>query len=865
MPSLDLSLMIKRLDGNLVVALEEAVAIAVRYNHSTVEIEHWVIALGEKFDFFKETITITGCDFTSLVESAYKTLERYPRESSSAPSISSTIIEVTREAWIYASLKHGRNIIDLLDLLYAILTDGNLRMFALNGMPPMRDVRIGELEKLISERPATNTLSAEEASQLGVPQTSNASGSDNFLESYTNDMTQLAREGAIDPIVGRDAEMRQIVDILVRRRQNNPILVGEAGVGKTAVVEAFALEIIKGNVPEQLKKIRLLSLDLTLLQAGAGVKGEFERRLKGVIDEVKHSPDPIILFIDEAHTMIGAGGQAGQGDAANILKPALARGELRTIAATTWAEYKKYFEKDAALTRRFQTVQIHEPEEEIAIQMVRSLVPVLENHHKVKIRDSAVRASVTLSMRYIQSRQLPDKAVSLLDTACAAVSISRAAKPAEIQDAENLIDRLKLEAERLKKEPNKTDIQERLDDISSQIDDLQEKLNAYLEQLEKEQELIKSADGIEDHEDFDVAALEKIEEDLRNLQGDLPLIHRIVDKETVAAVVARWTGIPIGRLMRDLVETVQTLEERLKKRVVGQDFTMKSIANAMITSHAHLGDERRPPGVFLMVGTSGVGKTETALALASLLYGGEDNLTVINMSEFKEEHKVSLLLGSPPGYVGYGEGGILTEAVRRKPYGALLLDEIDKAHPGVQDIFYQVFDKGMLKDGEGRDVDFKNTTIMMTANTGTKTLTALAADPDTMPEGEALVETLHPELLEQFKPAFLGRVNVIPYLPLSQEILHTILEIQFNKIKLRLADNYNAILEISESARKALIERSEVLDVGARAIETTISRDILPEISRKILKFSLDKKTIDFIKIDIDENNDFLVRVTSDS
>lgn len=862
MPSLDLSKMIQRLDGALVVALEQAVAIAVRHGHGAVEAEHWFLGMAETMDGFRPTVEQAGGDVAAITEGANRALEHHRRGHGEAPSISGAVVDMTREAWVYASLQHGRANIDLLDLLYTALTDTGLRALAIGNMPALRDIRIGELERMLEDRPAPATSALPGAAAAGASGAGSATGGDAFLASYTLDMTRQAAEGGIDPVVGRDGEMRQIVDILVRRRQNNPILVGEAGVGKTAVVEAFALEIAGGNVPEPLRDVRLLSLDLTLLQAGAGVKGEFERRLKGVIDEVKASAEPIILFIDEAHTLVGAGGQAGQQDAANILKPALARGELRTIAATTWAEYKKYFEKDAALTRRFQPVQIAEPDEEVAVRMVRSLVPVLEKHHGVEIRDAAVRAAVGLSMRYIQGRQLPDKAVSLLDTACAAVSISRATTPAQIQDIEATRDLLTLERTRLAGEPDRAAVAERIADIDAQLARFEDDLARYRDQHARETELIEQADALKSGEGDNAQAVLRIERDLLAVQGETPLVHRLVDRETVAAVVARWTGIPIGRLMRDLVETVQTLEDRLTQRVVGQDHAMKAIADAMVTARASLGDERRPPGIFLMVGTSGVGKTETALSLAQLLYGGEENLTVINMSEFKEEHKVSLLLGSPPGYVGYGEGGILTEAVRRRPYGALLLDEIDKAHPGVQDIFYQVFDKGMLKDGEGRDIDFKNTTIMMTANTGTNTLTALAADPETMPEGDALVDMLQNELLEQFKPAFLGRVTVVPYLPLSPDVLRMIIALQLDKVRKRVAAHYGAQWHVDDAVMDALVERSGKVETGARAIEAIIAREILPPLSRQVLTKTVNGDIVSQARLFIDDGGHVCVGVS---
>ena len=858
MPSIDLSRMISRLDGGLVVALEEAVALAVRYGHASVEIEHWFAALVDTDA--ARAVEAAGGDAGAVGEQARRALERLDRGHGEAPSISTGVIDLAREAWVYASLQHGRPTLDVLDLLYAALGDSTLRALLVGTMPALRDVGLGALERMIAERPAA----AATPDGGGGAAPAAGAGAGEFLQAYTTDLTAQAREGRLDAIVGRDAEMRQIVDILVRRRQNNPILVGEAGVGKTAAVEAFALEVAAGNVPDSLKDIRLLALDLTLLQAGAGVKGEFERRLTGVIEEVKRSAEPVILFIDEAHTMIGAGGQAGQGDAANILKPALARGELRTIAATTWAEYKKYFEKDAALTRRFQTVLIDEPNEATAVRMLRTLVPALEAHHGVRIRDEAVHAAVGLSMRFIQARQLPDKAVSLLDTASAAVSISRATVPARIQDAARAIELLELERERLQAEPDQEAVADRLAAIEAQLEDERATVERLEARLDEERALVASADETEGAGEPE--AVLSIERELASLQGEEPLIHRVVDRETVAAVVARWTGIPLGRLMRDRAETVRTLEERLRERVVGQDHALKALADAIVTAQADLGDERRPPGVFLLVGTSGVGKTESALALATLLYGGEANLTVINMSEFKEEHKVSLLLGSPPGYVGYGEGGVLTEAVRRRPYGALLLDEIDKAHPGVQDIFYQVFDKGMLKDGEGRDVDFKNTVIMMTANTGTDTLRALAADPDTMPEGERvgeqLAELLEPELLQTFKPAFLGRVAVVPFLPLAPDVLRMIVAIQIDRIRARVRRRHDAPVDVSDAAVDALVSRSGTAETGARAIEATIAKEILPSLSRQILDLTLREETVGGVRVDVDGAGRFLVTVS---
>jgi type VI secretion system protein VasG len=706
------------------------------------------------------------------------------------------------------------------------------------------------------------------------------------LAQFTIDLTQRARNGEIDPVLGRDAEVRQIVDILTRRRQNNPILTGEAGVGKTAVVEGFALRVAQGDVPPALQNIALRTLDLGLLQAGAGVKGEFENRLKSVIEEVKSSPKPIILFIDEAHTLIGAGGQAGQGDAANLLKPALARGELRTIAATTWAEYKKYFERDAALARRFQVVKVEEPTEAVAIEMMRGLVGTLEKHHGVRILDEAVVDSVRLSHRYIPGRQLPDKSVSLLDTACARVNMSQAAVPPEIEDRRRRLEQLEVESGILEREEvtgggHATKLGE--------ISELKEKVKAELADLEerwsKERELIDSVrdlrdkletahgnandhrvaeDGAEKPEpasEADIKAwlteLADLNSQLSELQGEEPLLQVCVDGQAVAAVVATWTGIPVGRMVSNEIRQVLNIKQDLEKRIIGQSHALDAIAQAMRTSRAKLTDPRKPIGVFLFCGTSGVGKTETALSLAELLYGGEQNVTTINMSEFKEEHKVSTLMGSPPGYVGYGEGGVLTEAVRRRPYSVILFDEMEKAHPGVQDVFYQLFDKGMLRDGEGRDIDFKNTVIIMTSNAGTDTIAALCDDPETMPDEAGLAEALRPELLKVFKPAFLGRVTLVPYFPLSDDVLKGIVKLQLNRVATRVRENYKAAFEYDPALIDAIAERCKENESGARNIEHILSRTMLPEMSALFLERMAEGGDITDVRVSVDESGGF--------
>ena len=687
------------------------------------------------------------------------------------------------------------------------------------------------------------------------------------LDQFTTDLTAQARAGKIDPILGRDTEIRQIIDILTRRRQNNPILTGEAGVGKTAVVEGFAVRLASGDVPPGLQGVTLRTLDLGLLQAGAGVKGEFENRLRGVIDEVKASPKPIIMFIDEAHQLIGAGGSAGQGDAANLLKPALARGELRTIAATTWAEYKKYFEKDAALTRRFQVVKVDEPSEPMAVAMVRGLVATLEKHHNVRILDEAVSEAVRLSARYIPSRQLPDKAVSLIDTACARVGMSQAAMPPPLEDRQRRIALIDTEVGILDREiaagePH----QARREDLLAERATLAQELTELEARWEQEKglatEIGETRGKIEDAantDDKDVlrTKLTGTSAKLRELQGETPLIFPVVDRQAVAEVVAGWTGIPTGRMQSNEIRTVLNLKQAMEARIIGQPHALDAVAQAIRTSRAGLTDPRKPIGVFLMVGTSGTGKTETALTLADLLYGGEQNMTVINMSEFKEEHKVSLLMGSPPGYVGYGEGGVLTEAVRRRPYSVILLDEMEKAHSGVQDIFFQVFDKGNMKDGEGRDIDFKNAVIIMTSNAGTDLITRLFADPESAPDAAGLADALMPELMKFFKPAFLGRVNLVPYFPLSPEIIRQIVVLQLGRIGRRVRESYGAKFAWDKELVDVIAARCTETSSGARNVEKILSRTLLPELSAEVLSRLAEGVTINGITVGVDTGGSF--------
>jgi type VI secretion system protein VasG len=655
------------------------------------------------------------------------------------------------------------------------------------------------------------------------------------LDKFTVNLTARASAGEMDPVLGRDDEVRQLIDILLRRRQNNPILTGEPGVGKTAVVEGFAQRIAEGDVPEALQGIQVLSLDMGLLQAGASVKGEFENRLKSVIKEVKESPEPIIVFIDEAHTLIGAGGAEGKGDAANLLKPALARGEFRTIAATTWAEYKKYFEKDPALTRRFQVVDIAEPSINVATDMMRGIAKSLENHHRVRILDEAIEASVKLSARYIPSRQLPDKSVSLLDTACARVALSQGATPAAVESARREISQCETNIGLLQGEQKAVGgCEEKLAIYAEQIKDASARLEILEKQWADAKVIIDKINAARDANES-IGNIQSFIAELHELQGEEPMIYVDVDMQAVAEVVGNWTGIPVGRMMGDEITNIIELDKRLSARVVGQDHAMEAIAQAVRTSRTGLTDPRKPVGVFLMVGTSGSGKTETALALADYLYGGEQNVITINMSEFKEEHKVSMLLGASAGYVGYGEGGVLTEAVRRNPYSVVLLDEMEKAHSGIQDVFYNLFDKGTIKDGEGRDIDFKNTIVIMTSNACSGKISDICAEGD-LPDSDDLLEQIRPELLEHFRPAFLGRTTVVPYYPLRKNVLTKIVGINLKRIEKRVTEHYGASFSYDESLVNHLAGRCNDPDTGARNVENILTRSILPGLASECLQ-----------------------------
>jgi type VI secretion system protein VasG len=857
--STNLKALISKLNTTCRSALEGAAGLCLSRTHYDVEIEHLLVKLLETPDTdIQKILRHFGIDASHVARDLTRALDRLKTGNARTPALSPRLPHLFEQAWNIASIDFGTPGVRSGHLFHALLSDPDTSRFARELSPEFRNVSVEALEKnlpsIISgsseDRDYTAAASAEPGIQAPRPGSKTPA-----LDQYTIDLTGRAKSGEIDPVLCRDFEIRQVIDILTRRRQNNPILTGEAGVGKTAVVEGFALRIVAGDVPPPLRNVSLRTLDLGLLQAGAGVKGEFENRLKGVIAEVKASAQPVILFIDEAHTMIGAGGSAGQNDAANLLKPALARGELRTIAATTWAEYKKYFEKDPALARRFQVVKIEEPTEEQAITMMRGITASLEAHHNVRILDEAVEASVRLSHRYISGRQLPDKCVSVLDTACARLALSHSATPPQIEDCNRRISQLGNQIEALQREEiTGGGHADRIAELSEARKQAEAELTAFKERWEKERALVVkireirekleaavqgNGDGSKPLEEAEKeslrAELKNQQEELARIQGESPLMQVCVDAQTVADVISGWTGIPVGKMLSDEIRNVLCLHQRLAERVIGQDEALVAISQRIRTARANLVDPRRPVGVFMLVGPSGVGKTETALALADALYGGERNVVTINMSEYQEAHTVSSLKGSPPGYVGYGEGGVLTEAVRRKPYSVVLLDEVEKAHPDVMELFFQVFDKGMLEDGEGREIDFKNTVILLTSNAGTDTVMKLCADPETRPDSAALAEALRPDLLKFFKPAFLGRLVVVPYFPITDDVMRLIIKLQLGRIQKRMRENHRAELVYEDSLIREIANRCKEVESGARNVDHILTRTLLPEISQEIL------------------------------
>jgi len=861
--SSELRVLIGKLNPICKRALETAAALCVAQTHYNVEVEHLLIKLlelpatdaGPVFRYF-------DIEVNDLTRQLTQAIDKFDRGNSRTPAMSPHVLLLLREAWSLSTLHLDSDAIRSGALLLALYENETLRTVIHESCPllakiPRESLR-DNLRDLIRE-------SAEETAGPSAPgqgeYTSQAreakEAPTTALDKYTVDLTAEARAGKIDPIRGRDGEIRQVIDILTRRRQNNPILVGDAGVGKTAVAEGFALRVAAGEVPEPLRNISLRVLDLGLLQAGAGVKGEFEERLKSVIAEVKAATKPVILFIDEAHTLIGAGGAAGQGDAANLLKPALARGELRTIAATTWSEYKKYFEKDPALTRRFQVVKVDEPDEEAALDMLRGLAPHLEKHHRVRILDEAVRSAVQLSHRYLPERRLPDKAIGVLDTASARVALAQEGTPAAIEDFDRRIRIAEADLDVKKREGDKPGRGTPAAELETEIARLRGERTGASERWTKEKELVTQIRSVE-ADGKDPEQLADLIATLDELQGPEPMVPLHVDSRTIASVVSGWTGIPVGRMLADEIRSILTLKERLAERIVGQPQALDAICRRISTSRASLEDPAKPKGVFLLVGPTGVGKTETALTLADVLYGGERNLISFNMSEFQEAHSVATLKGAPPGYVGYGKGGVLTEAVRRRPWSAVLLDEIEKAHPDVVDLFYQVFDKGVLEDGEGVPVDFRHTVILLTSNAGSEIIAeACRNNPAEKRDVDSIVEALRPELTRRFRPALLARLVIVPYYSLRKREVLRIVELKLQSVKRRVRENHNAELTYDPNLVQSLADRCDP-ESGAREIDRILTQTLLPELSTRILEKMANGVSFSKIHISVDDMGRFV-------
>ncbi|MDE2613575.1 MAG: type VI secretion system ATPase TssH [Burkholderiales bacterium] len=915
MPDISRTASFGKLDALAYKAIEGATVFCKMRGNPFVELQHWLMQILNAPDSdLHRIVRAYELDASALAADLTNALDRLPRGASSISDISQFVDTAVERGWVYGSLMFGDQKVRTGHLLLGMLKTASLRGALMGISRQFEKVNADDLASRFgaivhgspedSAAAATGAAAPGEASEAIAPA---ALGKQEALARFTTDLTEQARSGKMDPIVGRDDEIRQVVDILMRRRQNNPILVGEAGVGKTAVVEGFAQRIVRGDVPPALKEVQLRALDVGLLQAGASMKGEFEQRLRSVIDEVQASEQPIILFVDETHTLVGAGGAAGTGDAANLLKPALARGHLRTIGATTFAEYKKYIEKDPALTRRFQSVTVDEPDEPRAVRMMRGVAGTMEQHHRVQILDEALEAAVKLSHRYIPARQLPDKSVSLLDTACARVAVSLHATPAEVDDSRKRIESLETELgiigrenaigidttaraaavdEGLASERERlAQLERRWHDERALVDELlalRARLRGALEAApaagsaaatngapspgDAATPAAAAAATAASRAPSDPAAppalseaeraatqsrLREVQTQLAALQGESPLILPTVDHQAVAAVVADWTGIPVGRMASNEIETVLTLPRLLAERVIGQDHAMEMIARRIQTARAGLDNPSKPVGVFLLAGTSGVGKTETALALAEALYGGEHNLITINMSEYQEAHTVSTLKGSPPGYVGYGEGGVLTEAVRHHPYSVVLLDEVEKAHPDVHEIFFQVFDKGFMDDAEGRYIDFKNTLILLTTNAGTDLIASLCKDPELMPDPEAMAKALREPLLKVFPPALLGRLVTIPYYPLADDVLGRIVQLQLERIRKRVQAHWKVPFVVGDDVVAHVVSRCTESESGGRMIDAILTNTLLPDVSRAFLEFTLQGKPVQGVRIGV--------------
>jgi type VI secretion system protein VasG len=891
-------------------AIEGATVFCKLRGNPYVELVHWLQQILQTPDSdLQRIIKHFELDPSRLAKDVTDSLDRLPRGATSISDLSPHVESAVERGWVYATLMFGDVQVRTGYLVVGMVKTPSLRNALVAISRQFEAIKADTLTEEFSrivKGSAEEMLSATDGSSMAAPGEASGAvppaqlGKQEALKRYATDLTDRARKGQIDPVTGRDEEIRQIVDILMRRRQNNPILTGEAGVGKTAVVEGFALRLARGDVPPPLQGVSLLTLDIGLLQAGASMKGEFENRLRQVIDEVQASPKPIILFVDEAHTLIGAGGSAGTGDAANLLKPALARGTLRTIAATTWAEYKKYIEKDPALTRRFQVVQVAEPSEDKAILMVRGVASVLEKHHRVQVLDEALEAAVRLSHRYIPARQLPDKAVSLLDTTCARVAISQHAVPAQLDDCRRAIESLQTELEIIGREEavgmnvaerkqaaeeklaarelqrgeleqrwqSERDLVDRILSIRAKLRKGSEKVEGTGSPLEVAAQAQKfAAAGVavaegpasetvpaEDRQQL-LSELGELQSKLTALQGESPLILPSVDEQAVASVVQDWTGVPVGRMVKNEIETVLNLADALNQRVIGQRHGLEIIARRIQTSRAKLDNPNKPIGVFLLCGPSGVGKTETALTLAEALYGGEQNVITINMSEFQEAHTVSTLKGSPPGYVGYGEGGVLTEAVRRRPYSVVLLDEVEKAHTDVHELFFQVFDKGWMEDGEGRDIDFRNTIILLTSNVGTDLIMSMTRDPELMPAPEGIGKALREPLLKVFPAALLGRLVVIPYYPLSDAMLANIVRLQLGRIAKRVTEHHRIPFTYDDKAVDLIVSRCTEVESGGRMIDAILTNTVLPAISREFLTRTMGGQSLNGVRLAVADSD----------
>jgi type VI secretion system protein VasG len=905
--STSLKTLIGKLNPTCRRAAERAASLCLSRGNYEVDLEHLFLALleQERSDF-SVIVQANAISLSALRTDLENEINRFKTGNTRTPVFSPHLPRLFEHAWLIASLDTEIGLIRSGHLLLALLTEPDLAQFAQRGSTLFARIELDRLKHHFATltegsqeagNGASTSAGAEGGSTADAGGGASLSGSKTpALDTYTTNLTQRAREGKIDPVIGREAEIRQAIDILMRRRQNNPILTGEAGVGKTAVVEGLALRIAQNDVPAPLHGVAVHTLDMGLLQAGASVKGEFENRLKNVIDEVKKSPHPIIVFIDEAHTMIGAGGQAGQNDAANLLKPALARGELRTIAATTWSEYKKYFEKDAALARRFQVVKVEEPGEALAASMLRGMAGLMEKHFKVRVLDEAITEAVRLSHRYIIGRQLPDKAISVLDTACAKVALGQSATPALIEDGKQRIQRLEMEIAALETEqasgaPHAKRLAELREFHTAQSETLVEDEARYVKERELGDRILALRSELETKRasasapsatatpaspaspgkaaarkasplSADQQKLEALQAELRDLQKDAPMMPLQVDAHVVAEIVSAWTGIPLGRMVKDEIRTVLNLAGLLAARVIGQDHALEAITQRVKTSSASLEDPNKPRGVFLFVGPSGVGKTETALALAEILYGGERKLVTINMSEYQEAHSVSGLKGSPPGYVGYGEGGVLTEAVRRNPYSVVLLDEIEKAHSDVLEMFFQVFDKGTMDDAEGREIDFRNTILILTSNIGSTAImqACLNKPADQLPAPDALGEALRPVLFKAFKPAFLGRMKVIPYYPIGDDVLAEIITLKLERIRERIAHNHKAAFSWDESLVDAVLARCTEVDSGARNVDHILNGSLLPEIAQSVLVRMAEGGSLSKIKVSANAAGEFKYR-----